>query len=78
MRINNDWRQSEDEQKITTRDKEFWGFTETYFRTQHQTHIAIQASICYSGFDLPAHLVASKRCHVVISTDSDQGDVVFI
>jgi hypothetical protein len=27
---------------------------------------------------LPAHLVASKRCHVVISTDSDQGDVVFI
>ncbi len=46
MRINNDWRQSEDEQKIKTRDKEFWGFTETYFRTQHQTHIVIQ------GFDL--------------------------
>jgi hypothetical protein len=44
MRKNNDWRPSEDEHKITTRDKEFLCVTDTYFRTQQETLIDVQAS----------------------------------
>jgi hypothetical protein len=67
MRTNNDWRQSEDEQKITTRDKEFWGFTGTYFRTQQETH---QCGLRYSGFGI--QLASPFGCQQTVSRRNQQ------
>jgi hypothetical protein len=71
MRTNNDWRPSEDEQKITTRNKEFLCFiTDTYFRTQQETHIDVQASAGFgirlaSPLGLAANGITSQSAQIV-------------
>jgi hypothetical protein len=67
MRKNNDWRPSEDEQKITTRNKEFLCFTDTYFRTQQETHIIdVQASAGF-GIRLASPLGLASNCITSLS-----------
>jgi hypothetical protein len=70
MRTNNDWRPSEDEHKITTRNKEFLCFTDTYFRTQQETHIDVQASAGFvirlaSPLGLTANGITSQSAQIV-------------